>query len=135
MHFTINYKGDLSCEATHLSSGTQILTDAPPDNQGLGRSFSPTDLLSTSLAACMITVMGIKARDMGIDLTGSTAQISKTMSGPPRRVSEIGVKLILKGVPNDEKSRSILENTARTCPVARSLNPDLIQNVAFVYER
>lgn len=130
----LTYRGDLSCEATHLSSGTQIITDAPPDNQGLGRSFSPTDLLSTSLAACMMTVMGIKARDLGIDLTGSSAQITKVMGGPPRRVTEIGVKLTLKGVPLDAKTRAILENTAHTCPVARSLNPELVQKVEFVYE-
>jgi uncharacterized OsmC-like protein len=133
MHYTLHYNGDLSCDAVHLSSGTQILTDAPPDNQGLGRSFSPTDLLSTSLAACMMTIMGIKARDMGIDLTGSRAEVTKTMGGPPRRVAEVGVRLIMKGVPDDGRTRPLLEAVAHACPVAKSLHPDVRQAVSFEY--
>lgn len=126
----INYEGDLHCTATHLKSGKEIETDAPTDNNGKGEAFSPTDLMSTSLGLCMITIMGIKARDMGLDISGSSISVDKTMASDPRRVAEIGLVI---SVPNrhSEKDRIILERAGRACPVAKSLHPDVVQSVRF----
>lgn len=126
----INYEGELHCTATHLKSGKEIETDAPTDNNGKGEAFSPTDLLATSLGLCMITIMGIKARDMGLNLKGTTVSVDKVMASDPRRVSAIGLTI---KVPHDhsEKNRIILERAGLACPVAKSLNPDLEQNVKF----
>ncbi|WP_394262001.1 OsmC family protein [Moraxella boevrei] len=127
---TITYQGSLRTQAVHLQSNNKIVTDAPTDNHGLGEAFSPTDLLATSLACCMLTVMGIKAESMGLDLTGTQADVVKIMATDPRRVAQIDVMLIVKGVATD-KDQQILTNTALTCPVAKSLHPDLLQNVTF----
>jgi uncharacterized OsmC-like protein len=122
---TVRYEGALRTEALHLSSGTVIHTDAPPDNQGLGRSFSPTDLAATSLASCMFTIMGIKARDKGWDLTGMTADVTKIMAADPRRIAQIVLEVQMPEGDWNESSRIILERAARTCPVALSLHPDI----------
>lgn len=127
------YLGGLRNEATHLRSGNVIITDAPPDNKGKGEAFSPTDLLSTSLACCMMTLMGIAAQEKDIPLTGLNARVVKHMASGPRRVSKIEVHLELDGGALSEKQRSILEHTARTCPVALSLREDLEQEVTFTY--
>lgn len=120
----ITYNGDLRTTCEHLRSGDSFKTDAPVDNNGLGQAFSPTDTVATGLGSCMITVMGIKARDLEVDLTGSTVEITKHMASGPRRISKIEVRLNL---PADvsQKHRKILENTANTCPVHYSLNPDI----------
>jgi putative redox protein len=130
----IIYKGNLRTEAIHLQSGSVIETDAPVDNHGKGERFSPTDLLATSLGACMMTVMGIKARDMDIDLTGTIIDITKIMAADPRRVSEIKAVINFPSELHlDEKSRTILERTALTCPVQYSLNADLKTDIQFTW--
>lgn len=125
------YLGELRTEATHVFSGNKTITDAPLDNKGKAESFSPTDLLSASLGSCMITIMGITAREHGIDIDGTTCSITKIMATEPRRVSEIQVILNFPAADYTEKEKTILERAALTCPVAKSLHPDLIQNVTF----
>src|SRR6478735_11442739 len=122
----IIYKGSLRTEATHLQSNTVIETDAPTDNQGHGARFSPTDLLATSLGNCMMTIMGIKARDMNLDLTDTTIDITKIMKADPRRVGGINVAFHFpEHLQTDDKQKKILENAALTCPVAKSIHPDI----------
>lgn len=130
---TVTYLGELRTEATHLRSGQQLITDAPPDNQGRGEAFSPTDLLATSLANCMITLMGIAARERSIDLSSLKARVVKHMTSAPRMVGRIEVELELDGTALGERERSILEHAARTCPVALSLHPELEQDIRFIY--
>jgi uncharacterized OsmC-like protein len=109
-----------------------VITDAPVDNHGKGEAFSPTDLVATALASCMITVMGIKAEGMEIDLSGTHATIQKHMSVTPRRISKIEV-VINFNKNFDARTRKILEATALSCPVSQSLHPDTEQNVTFNY--
>lgn len=126
----VTYLGNLRTENEHLKSGNKFITDAPVDNNGKGEAFSPTDTVATALANCMITVMGIKARDLGVNMDGTTAMVTKTMAANPRRISKIEVQLDLpEGI--DEKSRKILENTGRTCPVLQSLHPDIEKLIVF----
>src|SRR5690606_1009353 len=114
----------------HLKSGAKFNTDAPTDNNGKGEAFSPTDTVATGLANCMITMMGIKARDMKLNMDGTTAHVTKTMAADPRRISKIEVILNFPaGI--DERSKKILENTARTCPVQYSLHPDIERVIVF----
>lgn len=126
---TVTYTGDLQCELLHVRSGQHVITDAPVDNQGRGGAFSPTDLLATSLAACMITTMGIVAREKNIPLDGLRARVVKHMAADPRRVARVEIHMELEGGLLDERQRSIIENTAHTCPVARSLSPELVQDL------
>ena len=131
----IIYKGALRTEAKHLQSGTVIETDAPTDNQGKGERFSPTDLLATSLGNCMLTIMGIKARDMNVNLDDTIVDITKIMKSEPRRVS--GIKVVfhfVKGLAVDDKQKEILERAAHACPVAKSIHPDIEQDVTFNWE-
>ena len=127
----IVYEGNLRTRLTHLYSGTEVLNDAPIDNQGLAQAFSPTDMVATALGSCMITLMGIKARDMNLDLKGTEAEITKVMASDPRRISEVQVVLKFPKNTFSDKEKTILENTARTCPVAKSIHPDILQNVTF----
>jgi uncharacterized OsmC-like protein len=122
---TVRYMGALRTEALHLPSGAVIHTDAPVDNQGLGSSFSPTDLTATALASCMFTIMGIKARDKGWDLTGMTASVTKIMAADPRRIAGIVLEVQMPEGEWSESSRLILERSAKTCPVALSLHPEI----------
>lgn len=127
MTSTVVYNGGLRTTCTHLKSGSSFETDAPVDNHGKGERFSPTDLMSTSLATCMITVMGIKARSMGFDLDGVKIDVLKIMKTSPRRVS--GIELTFH-IPDslkdiDEKNKTILKNTGITCPVQLSIHPDI----------
>lgn len=124
------YTTGLRTTATHIFSNSSIITDAPLDNQGKAEAFSPTDLVATALASCMLTVMGIKARDMGYNLDQATATITKVMASDPRRIAEVHIAITL-AQPADEKTQKVLENTARTCPVAKSLHPALLQNITF----
>ncbi|WP_346237222.1 OsmC family protein [Niabella insulamsoli] len=121
------YNGALRTNCTHLKSGSSFETDAPVDNNGKGERFSPTDLLATSLATCMITVMGIKARTMDFDLDSVRIEVLKQMAADPRRVS--GIELTVHIPENlkalDAKTISILKHTGNTCPVAKSLHPDI----------
>ncbi|MBR9758111.1 MAG: OsmC family protein [Algicola sp.] len=126
----VTYLGDLRTENLHVKSGQTYITDAPTDNNGKGEAFSPTDTVATGLANCMLTVMGIKARDLNIDMTGTTAEVTKLMASHPRRISEIKIELSFTG-KFDEKSRKILEKTALTCPVYYSLHPDIKKDIRF----
>ena len=128
----IIYKGSLRTEAKHLQSATVIETDAPTDNQGKGEKFSPTDLLATSLGSCMLTTMGIKARDIDVNLDGTQVSVTKIMKQDPRRVSGIKVDFNFpETLHADEKQKAILERTALTCPVAKSIHPDIEISVQF----
>jgi putative redox protein len=128
------YKGDLRTEDTHLKSGVVIFTDAPPDNQGKGESFSPTDLLCASLASCALTIMGIAARTHGIAMEGTSVRITKIMASEPRRVGGIILEFdMVKSYP--EKEQKILEHAARTCPVMLSLAEGLNKDIRFNYPR
>ena len=132
MTSSIVYKGELRTEAVHLHSQSAIETDAPLDNQGKAERFSPTDLLATSLGSCMMTIMGIKARDMQLDLTGGKIDIQKHMKADPRRVGGVDVSFYFPDhIQLDEKQKTILKNAALTCPVAKSLHPDIEQRVEF----
>lgn len=128
----IIYKGDLRSVATHLQSGTMIETDAPTDNQGKGERFSPTDLVAVALGTCMITTMGIKARTMNIALDNTRIEVTKIMVSEPRRIGKIIVHLFFPPeLRLDEKQKDILEKTARTCPVERTLHPDVELDMQF----
>ncbi len=132
MTATIVYKGDLRCECTHLQSGTIIETDAPTDNRGKGERFSPTDTVCVALATCIITTMGIKAADMQIDLTGTTADVKKHMIADPRRIGQIDVTLhFAAALQLNDKDKTILQRVGDNCPVAKSLHPDLKVNVVY----
>jgi uncharacterized OsmC-like protein len=132
MTASIIYNGALRCTSVHLQSGTQIETDAPTDNRGKGERFSPTDLTATSLGLCLITTVGIKAMDMGISIEESEVDVTKHMSKePPRRIVQIDVQVRFKAENVSEKDKQILENTGNTCPVARSLHPEITQNITY----
>ena len=129
----VTYVGDLRTSSEHIRSKTTILTDAPIDNHGKGEAFSPTDLVANALGACIITIMSIKAKDMNVDMKGSTAEVTKTMQENPRRIAKIEVNINMVG-NFDDKTKLILERTAMTCPVHMSLHPELEQEVTFNWE-
>ncbi|MBS1594961.1 MAG: OsmC family protein [Bacteroidetes bacterium] len=129
----IIYEGQLRTRCRHIQSGAEILTDAPIDNHGKGEAFSPTDLTATSLAACIITTMGIKANQMELDIDGARAEATKVMASAPRRIAEIHVSIYMPAKNYTEKDRQIMERIAHTCPVALSLHPDLKQVVTFYW--
>ncbi len=124
------YNGDLRTTSVHLQSGTEILSDAPKDNHGKGEAFSPTDLVANSLATCMFSIMGIKARDLNVDLSGSTAIVTKLMQAEPRKISRIEI-IFDMAISVDDKTKTILERAALTCPVYLSLHPDIEKDVVF----
>ena len=128
------YKGELRTVLTHMKSSQQVITDAPVDNNGRGEAFSPTDLLATSLATCMLTVMGIKARAINVNIDGTKAEVLKVMAESPRRVSEIYVNIFFpENNKYSQKEKDSLELTALNCPVAKSLHPDIKQKTRFHY--
>ncbi|TGE21564.1 OsmC family peroxiredoxin [Hymenobacter aquaticus] len=129
---TARYAGNLRSEAQHTASGTTIVTDAPLDNHGRGEAFSPTDLVSAALGTCMMTIMGIVAERHQLDLTGVRFTVNKHMAAEPRRIAQIDVHFHMPATLT-EKERTLLENAARTCPVALSLNPEIRQEVQFAY--
>ena len=129
----VEYQGDLHCKALHDPSGTELNTDAPKDNQGRGESFSPTDLVATAVGTCMLTVMGIMARTLEIDISGTTAHVEKEMtSSAPRRIASLKAKI---HVPHDvsAENRLKLERAAHTCPVHKSLHPDIEKPIDFTW--
>jgi putative redox protein len=128
------YSGNLRTQATHNASGNTIITDAPTDNNGRGEAFSPSDLVCAALGSCMLTIMGIVAERNNIQLEGTTLEIKKIMAAEPRRITEvvIGFNMPASNTFTD-KEKAILENAARTCPVALSLHPEIKQTVAFNY--
>lgn len=129
----IVYQGGLRTKATHLRSGIEIETDAPRDNQGKGQSFSPTDLAATSLGACMMTIMGIAARDRHIDLENAEIEVEKIMAATPRRISEIRLNVRFPENDLSQETRDYFERIARNCPVAKSLHPDIVQTIHFLW--
>ena len=135
MTSTVVYEGNLRTIATHVQSGTVIETDAPVDNQGKGERFSPSDLVATALGSCMLTIMGMKARDMNIDLRGTKIEVQKLMKADPRRIGGINLTF---SFPHElsltEKDRVILERAAHTCPVIYSINPEIEVKVDFKWE-
>ena len=131
MTSTVQYLGELRTEATHHLSGQKIITDAPPDNQGRGEAFSPTDLCATSLASCMLTIMGISARNHGFDMTGARAEVTKIMAADPRRIGRIEINMRMPPNGYTETQRKILELAARTCPVHFSLAEGLEEVLTF----
>lgn len=126
----VTYLGELRTSSIHINSGSEIISDAPLDNNGKGEAFSPTDLVANALASCMFTVMGIKAREMNVDFSGSTADVTKIMGTEPRRIITIQVVFTMS-ISVDEKTRIILERTAMTCPVFYSLHPDIKKEIIF----
>lgn len=129
----VEYQGELHCKAVHGPSRTELNTDAPKDNQGRGESFSPTDLVATALGSCMLTVMGITARTLNVDLNGATATVEKEMTAAlPRRIQSLTVRI---NVPHavSEENRKKLEQAAHTCPVHKSLHPDVRIPIAFTW--
>lgn len=127
---TIEYVGDLRTICIHLQSGTQILTDAPTDNHGKGEAFSPTDLVATALGSCMLSIMAIKSKDLGLDLKDSKVSITKIMQVVPRKIAKIHIVLDMSTKTSD-KNKKILERSALTCPVLLSLNLDIEKNIFF----
>ena len=125
------YLGELRTEATHVRSGEKIITDAPVDNQGKGEAFSPTDLLATALGSCMLTVMGIAAREQKVSIDGTTCSITKIMGTEPRRVAEVQITFNFPANDYTDKVKIILERAAHTCPVSKSLHPDLKETLVF----
>lgn len=129
----VEYEGDLHCKAVHGPSGTALSTDAPKDNQGRGESFSPTDLVATALGTCVLTVMGIMARTLNLDIKGTTATVEKEMTTQaPRRIASLSVKI---HVPHSlsEETRQKFERAVHTCPVHKSLHPDIEAPVEFTW--
>ena len=126
----VTYLEDLRTSSIHIQSGTEILSDAPLDNNGKGAAFSPTDTVANALASCMMTVMGIKARDFNIDLVGSTAAVTKIMNIDPRRIGAIEIMFDMCGT-TDLKNKTILERVAMSCPVFLSLHPEIEKRISF----
>jgi putative redox protein len=129
----IKYLGELRTHAMHVRSGNTLITDAPVDNKGKGEAFSPTDLLAASLGSCAMTIIGIAARTHGFNVDGTEIRITKIMAENPRRVGEVIVGFDLPKNNFSEKEKAIIENAARTCPVAKSLNAELNQTFIFNY--
>jgi putative redox protein len=125
------YLGELRTENIHLQSGSKMITDAPLDNRGKGEAFSPTDLLATSLGTCIMTIMGMRAMDKGIDLIDTEIEITKIMASDPRRVGEVILEFNFpkKGYSKEEKN--FIESIAATCPVPLSVHPELKQTIRF----
>ncbi len=133
VNIKIEYQGELHCKATHGPSGVELATDAPKDNQGRGESFSPTDLVATALGSCMLTIMGIAARTQNIDISGATAAVEKEMTATlPRRIERLAVRI---HVPHSlsPADKEKLEKAAHTCPVHRSLHPDVQIPIVFTW--
>lgn len=128
----VTYKGALRTEATHIRSGNTIITDAPIDNKGKGEAFSPTDLVATAIGSCMLTIMGIKADEMNINIEGATAEVEKIMGTEPRRIAQVNI-LINVPISTDEKTKKILEKSAMTCPVDKSISETMIRDVKFTW--
>jgi uncharacterized OsmC-like protein len=126
----VTYLGELRTSSVHIQSGSEIISDAPTDNHGKGEAFSPTDTVANALGSCMVSIMAIKSKDLNLDLIGSTVEITKIMNPEPRRIAKI-VAVLNMSVAADQKSKTILERAAMTCPVFLSLHPDIEKEVTF----
>ena len=128
----IVYEGDLRTKATHLASGSEILTDAPIDNQGKGEKFSPTDLVATAIGSCMLTIMGITSNVHNINIDGALVRVEKIMGKDPRKINQINLEIIFKSSVSN-KDKIILERAAKHCPVAKTLEGNIEENIKFIY--
>jgi len=128
----IKYRGDLRTTATHLDSGSEISTDAPKDNHGLGETFSPTDMVCSALASCILTIMAIAVEKNDVDIKNTTAIVKKTMGNNPRRIVKIEINLTFPK-EYDSKTRTILEKAANNCPVHHSLSEKVEKDISFTY--
>ena len=128
----IVYEGDLRTRAIHLASGTEILTDAPIDNQGKGEKFSPTDLVATAIGSCMLTIMGITSNVHNINIDGALVRVEKIMGKDPRKINQINLEIIFKSSVSS-KDKIILERAAKHCPVAKTLEGNIEENIKFIY--
>ncbi|MES2774669.1 MAG: OsmC family protein [Bacteroidota bacterium] len=134
MTTSITYEGQLRCTAVHNQSKTSIETDAPTDNKGKGERFSPTDLVCTALGTCILTTMAIRASDMGIELKGTTVDVQKHMSTePPRRIVKVEVSVYFPASHFEEKDMATLERIGNNCPVAKSLHPEIVQDIKYIW--
>jgi len=127
------YDGDLRCTSVHIKSGSKIISDAPIDNRGKGAAFSPTDLVSVALTTCILTVMGIAARDRGINMDGAKASVQKVMASGPRRISRLAVEVTMPAQKYTEEEKTLLYKIAVECPVAKSIHPDIDQEINFIW--
>ena len=128
------YLGSLKCEAVHLDSGDTIQTVPPKDNNGDGTKFSPTDLFATSLGCCMLSIIGMTARTNGFSIDGTTITTEKIMAANPRRVAELHLDIDFpKDANYTDKQKAMIENAARTCPVANSISPEIKKIINFNY--
>ena len=130
--FEIKYQGNLRTIATHLDSGSEISTDAPRDNHGLGQTFSPTDMVCSALASCILTIMAIAVEKNNMDIKGTTAMVKKTMGNNPRRIAKIEIDIVFQK-EYDSKTRTILERAAYNCPVHHTLSETVEKNISFTY--
>jgi len=134
MTSVVVYKGELRTQATHIRSANQLITDAPVDNNGKGQAFSPTDLVATSLASCIFSIMGIAAAKREIPMEGAFAQVTKVMESNPRRISKIIVDIQMpKNISYTEDQQKFLKKVGETCPVGSSLHPDLVQEISIKF--
>jgi uncharacterized OsmC-like protein len=131
---TTIYKGELRTEITHVRSGSVIITDAPVDNKGKGKNFSPTDMVASSLGSCIFTIMGIAAREHGFSIDGATCKITKIMTESPRKIGEIKIEFDFRSNDYTDKQKKILDYCVKTCPVALSLNESVFQNVSLLFK-
>ena len=125
------YIADLRTEATHVRSGNSLFTDAPVDNEGKGEYFSPTDLVATALGSCILTIMGIAAKKHQFNIDNTRLEITKIMNDNPRKIGEVVIDFYFPNDNYSEKEIKILEHAVKTCPVALSLHPDIIQTIRF----
>ncbi|MCZ7646774.1 MAG: OsmC family protein [Planctomycetota bacterium] len=130
------YEGQLHCACAHGPSGARLATDAPKDNQGKGESFSPTDLVAAALGACMLTIIGIVSQRNGYPIEGTTVKVKKEMVADPiRRIGKLTLTFRVKnGSKLTEADRKKLEHAAHTCPVHKSLHPDIETPTKFIWE-
>jgi putative redox protein len=129
----MEYQGDLHCKAVHEPSGTELSTDAPKDNQGRGESFSPTDLVATALGTCILTTMGILARTLNLNITGAKATVEKVMTTQaPRRIATLAIKIHIPHALSDDNKLK-LERAAHSCPVHKSMHPDVQMPIEFTW--
>ena len=136
MTSTVTYVGDLRTVGQHLRSGTTFETDAPVDNNGKGERFSPSDLVATALGSCMLTIMGMRAVEMNVDLKGTKIEVEKIMKQEPRRIGGLNLTFHFpESLELNERQQKILQKAAETCPVAYSINPDIELNVNFNWDK
>ncbi len=133
MNYKVKYEGELRTRSTHLKSNTSILTDAPTDNKGKGETFSPTDLISSGLASCMMTLIGIAANERNLEIEHMEAEVTKKMASSPRRIEAISITLYIHAKNLSDHHKQVLRKVAETCPVALSLHPDLRQELEIIF--